>query len=271
MQPVKPARWPSPRVVHMATALVTGPTAGIGLAFARALAARGHGLVLVSRDQDRLRVVAAELQGAYGVAADLLPADLAVTADVELVERWLRDSAEPIDLLVNNAGFTLRKPFLANTIGDEEYMLDVLVRAVLRLTHAALPGMVERRRGAVINVSSVAGWVPRGTYSAAKAWVTAFTEGLASQLEGTGVRVMTLAPGFTRTEFHDRAQMSMSGLPPWLWLDPDAVVEAALRDLGRGKSVSVPGVAYKVAAAALPRLPRRLVRGLGRRHPASRT
>lgn len=252
----------------MVTALVTGPTAGIGLAFARALAARRNDLVLVARDASRLESVAAELRGAYGVGVEILPADLA--HDTEPVEKRLRDAARPVDLLVNNAGFALRKPFLANDIADEESMLDVLVRAVMRLSHAALPGMIERGRGAVINVSSVAGWVPRGTYSAAKAWTTAFTEGLAPQLAGTGVRVMALAPGYTRTEFHDRARMDMSALPPWMWLEADALVQVALRDLARGKTVSVPGAVYKVAATALPLLPRRLVRAIGQRHPSGR-
>ena len=149
-------------------------------------------------------------------------------------------------------------------------MLDVLIRAVLRLTHAALPGMIERGHGAVVNISSIAGWLPRGSYSAAKAWVTAFSEGLSSQVNGTGVRVMALAPGFTRTEFHDRAEMNMTSLPSWMWLDADALVDAGLRDLSRGKTVSVPGSVYKVAATALPRLPRRLVVALGRRHPDRR-
>ncbi len=252
----------------MATALVTGPTAGIGLAFVRALAARGHDVVLVSRDEARLEAVAAELRGAYGVGAEVLPADLA--ADTEAVEKRLRAVERPVDLLVNNAGLALRSGFLTNDVADEEYLLDVLVRAVLRLTHAALPGMVERGRGAVVNVSSVAGWVPRGTYSAAKAWVTAFSVGLTPQLRGTGVQVMALAPGFVRTEFHDRAQQDMSSLPSWMWLDADAVVAAGLRDLRQGKVVSVPGTVYKAAAAVLPRLPRRLVLGLGQRHPAGR-
>lgn len=252
----------------MPTALVTGPTAGIGLSFARKLAAQGFDLVLVSRDAARLESVAEELRAAYDVTAEVIATDLA--ADSGPVEIRLNDRERPVDLLVNNAGFALRKPFLANDITAEEAMLNVLVRAVMRLTHAALPGMIERGKGAVINVSSVAGWLPRGTYSAAKAWVTAFTEGLSTQLDGTGVRVMALAPGFTRTEFHDRAEMNMSTLPSWLWLDADALVDAALRDLGRGKVVSVPGTVYKMAAAALPRLPRRLVKAAGRRHPDRR-
>lgn len=252
----------------MATALVTGPTAGIGLAFARKLAALGHDLVLVSRDEVRLEGVAAELRGAYGVAAEVLPADLAV--DTAAVQGRLTDAERPVDLLVNNAGFGLRRPFLVSDLADEERMLDVMVRAVLRLTHAALPAMIERGHGAVVNVSSVAGWLPRGTYSAAKAWVTTFSEGLAGQVDGTGVRVMALVPGFTRTEFHDRAKIDMTSLPSWMWLDADALVDAAMRDLRRGRAVSVPGSVYKVAAAALPRLPRVVKTAVGRRHPDSR-
>jgi hypothetical protein len=252
----------------MATALVTGPTVGLGLAFARALAARDHDVVLVSRDQTRLESVSAELRGAYDARTEILPADLAVTT--EAVEARLRSADSPIDVLVNNAGFGLREPFLDSDIADEERMLDVLVRAVLRLTHAALPGMVERSRGAVVNVSSVAGWVPRGTYSAAKSWVTAFTEGLASQVAGTGVRMMALAPGYTRTEFHDRAHIDMASLPSWMWLDADGVVETALRDLQKGKTISVPGSVYKLARATMPLLPRRWVRAIAAQHPGGR-
>ena len=253
----------------MATALVTGATAGIGLSFAWQLAAQGHDVVLVARDVERLKRVAADLRERNGVAAEVLSADLATAAGIGAVEARLRDPERPVDLLVNNAGFGLRKPFLANDVADEERMLDVLVRAVLRLTHAALPGMIDRGRGAVVNVSSVSGWLPRGTYSAAKAWVTMFTEGLAASLSGTGVRAMVLAPGFVRTEFHNRADMDMSRLPSSLWLDADQVVAAALGDLRRGKTVSVPGVFYKAAAWLLPRMPRRMAQGVGRRHPAS--
>lgn len=254
----------------MPTALVTGPTSGIGLAFARQLAATGHDLVLVARDADRLADTAARLQADHGVSTETLPADLATDEGTTAVERRLRDADPPVDLLVNNAGFALRKPFLANDVAVEERMQRILVLAVLRLTHAALPAMIERGRGAVVNVSSVAGWVPRGSYSAAKAWVTTFTEGLAVTLLGTGVRAMAVCPGYVRTEFHQRAGMNMAGLPRLLWLNADEVVSTALRDLGRGKTVSVPGAVYRSAAWLLPRLPRRLVVGVGRRHPAGR-
>jgi hypothetical protein len=254
----------------MSTAVVTGATSGIGLAFARQLAASGHDLVLVSRDVGRLKNLAAEFRVQYAVDAEVLPADLSTRPGTAVVEQRLLDDERPVDLLVNNAGFALRRPFLANDIADEERLLDVLVRAVLRLTLAAVPGMVERGRGAVVNVSSTAGFVPRGTYSAAKSYVTAFTEGLASTLSGTGVRAMVLVPGFVRTELHERAGIDMSALPSYLWLDADDVVRVALRDLARGKTVSVPGALYKAFATVLPRLPRRVVVAAGRRYPARR-
>lgn len=254
----------------MPTALITGPTSGIGLAFARRLAATGHDLVLTSRDAERLTAIAAQLKSEHGVRADVLPADLADRAGIAVIEERLRDPERPIDLLVNNAGFALRKPFLANDIDDEERLLTVHVLAVLRLTHAALGGMIERGAGAVVNVSSVAGWVPRGTYSAAKAWTTSFTEGLAPRLAGTGVRLMALCPGFVRTELHQRAEMNMSSMPKAMWLDADRLVEWALSDLAKGKVVSVPSLRYRIAAWWLPRLPRRAVLATARRHPAER-
>ena len=191
---------------------------------------------------------------------ETLPADLADDEGCLAVERRLADPDRPIDLLVNNAGHGLRKPFLANTVEDEETLLRVHVRAVLRLTHAALPAMVARGSGAVVNVSSVAGWAPQGTYSAAKAWVTSFTEGLAGQLYGTGVRVMALCPGYTRTEFHARMRVERSVIPGPLWLDSDAVVDDAMRDLRAAKVVSVPSARYKAIAALTRHAPRGVVR-----------
>lgn len=254
----------------MPTALITGPTSGIGAAFARKLAATGHDLVLVSRQVGRLEQTADALRDTHDVGVDVLPADLATHDGMKLVEARLRDDVRPIDLLVNNAGFTLKKPFLANDIEDEEAMLNVLVLAVMRLTHAALPGMTERGAGAVVNVSSVAGWLPRGTYSAAKAWVTSFSEGMATATAGTGVRVMALTPGFVRTEFHQRAEIDMSRISDRMWLDADELVDAALKDLRRGKVVSVPGATYKAARLLLTKMPRRLVISAGKRHPAGR-
>lgn len=254
----------------MPTALVTGPTSGIGNAFARRFAAAGYDLVLVSRDAERLAATAAQLETRYGITADVLRADLSTHDGIAAVEERLLDTGRPVDVLVNNAGYSLRKPYLANDIDEEERLLNVLVLAVLRLTRAALPGMVERKHGAVVNVSSLAGLIPRGTYSAHKAWVTLFSEGLAPRVAGSGVRVMAVVSGFVRTELHQRAEVDMSSLPSFMWLDADRLVATALRDLDRGKTVSVPGRLYKAAAWLLPRLPRRLLVATGKQHPAEK-
>lgn len=254
----------------MPIALITGPTSGLGRAFAEQLAAGGHDLVLVSRDAERLNATAVELAQRHGVATEALPADLSTVEGMAVVEERLRENARPVDLLVNNAGFALRRPFVATDIADEERLQNVFIIATLRLTRAALDGMLERKHGAIVTVSSLAGWIPRGTYGAAKAWQTSFTEGLASALYGTGVRAMALLPGFVRTEFHQRARMRMDGIPGFMWLEADDVVRAALRDLRKGKVVSVPGAVYKPIGWVLPRLPRRLLVSVGRRHPSSR-
>jgi short-subunit dehydrogenase len=249
----------------MPTALVTGATAGLGAAFARHLAADGQDLVVVARTADRLHALADELRTAYGVWVEVLPADLADDEGCRTVERRLADPDRPVDLFLNNAGHGSRARFVDSDVDDEERLLRVHVRAVLRLTHAALPGMVARGRGAVLNVSSVAGWTPQGTYSAAKAWVTSFTEGLAGQLEGTGVRACVVCPGFTHTEFHDRAAIDKGAIPGPLWLDADAVVAEALRDLRAGRVVSVPSRRYKAISSLARHAPRGLVRRARRR------
>ncbi|HEX6232382.1 MAG TPA: SDR family oxidoreductase [Jiangellaceae bacterium] len=254
----------------MPTALVTGPTSGIGNAFARQLAASGYDVVLVSRDTERLAATAAALEKQYGIATEVLTADLSTHEGRAVAEQRLSDAGRPIDLLVNNAGFALRKPFLANDIDDEERLLNVHVLAVLRLTRAVLPVMIERGGGAIINVTSLAGMIPRGTYSAHKAWATMFSEGLAPRVAGNGVRVMALLPGFVRTELHQRAQMKMAGIPSFMWLDADRLARTALRDLNRGKRVSVPGALYRLASWLLPRLPRGLLIATGKQHPAER-
>jgi short-subunit dehydrogenase len=243
----------------MPTALITGATAGIGAGFAHRLAAQGHDLVLVARDQDRLDTTAADLKHRFGGAVEVLPADLADRDGCARVEARLADPARPIDLLVNNAGFGTGHRFTRGELAEEERQLDVLVRAVLRLCHAAVRGMVERGHGGIVNVSSVAAWTPAGTYSAAKAWVTTFSEGLDAELAGTGVRVVAVCPGFTHTEFHERAGMDMAGVPEWMWLDADQVVRAALAGLAGRRTVVVPGRQYRLLAGLARHAPRRLV------------
>jgi short-subunit dehydrogenase len=212
--------------------------------------------------------VAAELEEQYGAHVEVIVADLADREQLAPVEARLADPSRPVHLLVNNAGIGLRRPFLDNSAADEQRLLDVLVTAVLRLTHAALGPMVARGSGAVVNVSSVAGYLPRGTYSAAKAYVTSLSEWADLTYRDHGVRVMALLPGFTRTEFHSRMGVSRDSAPRWLWLDADRLVAEALHDLARGRRVSIPSRRYKVLAAVARYTPASVqarFQGLGRR------
>ncbi|MCX4528997.1 MULTISPECIES: SDR family oxidoreductase [unclassified Streptomyces] len=243
----------------MTTVLITGASAGLGAAFARGFAAKGCDLVLVARDKDRLDALAAALGREFGVAVEVLPADLLDPVRCAAVAERLADTGRPVDVLLNNAGFGLPAPFPYSPVEDEERMLDLLVKVPLKLTHAILPGLRERRRGAVLNVSSVAGLLPTGTYGAAKAWITAFSESLRVDMEPYGVRVLAVVPGFTRTEFQERAGMDVSALRDTVWLEPEAVVAQALKDLGRRRPVSITGWRYKAYATAVRHLPRTFV------------
>lgn len=240
------------------TALVTGATAGIGLSFARQLAAQGHDLVLVARDKGRLEEVAAELTDSDRIQVEVLAADLTDRAQLATVETRLADTDRPIDLLVNSAGFGLKERFLDNTADQEQEMLDVLVVAVLRLSHAALGPMAARGRGGIINVSSVAAFLPRGTYSAAKAWVNSFSEWASHEYADRGVHVMALCPGFTKTEFHERMGVGRNSAPGLLWLDVDDLVADALRDFAKRRTFSIPSLQYK----AIVHLTRAVPKGL---------
>ncbi|WNM29695.1 SDR family oxidoreductase [Streptomyces sp. Li-HN-5-11] len=246
----------------MTTALITGSTAGIGAAFARRLAADGHNLVLVARDTKRLRDQATELHDRHAIEAEVLTADLATDEGIEAVVARLGDRRNPVDLLINNAGFGNKGRYLEVPMADELTMLKVHVEAVLRLTSAAAEAMRERGRGGVVNVASVAAFVPRGTYGASKAWVVQFTQGAARDLAGSGVRLMALCPGFVRTEFHQRAGMGTDNIPNWMWLDADKLVATALADLARGKTVSVPDPRYKALMGVVKVTPRGLLGGM---------
>ena len=242
----------------MTTALVTGASAGIGRSFAQKLARRGHDLVLVARDETRLK----ELAGEVPTNAEVLPADLSDREELARVEARLRDASRPVDILVNNAGFGTAGPFHMLDIEREDQMVQLNITALMRLTHAALGPMIERRRGGIINVSSVGGFQPVGynaTYSATKAFVTSFSQAIHEEVRGKGVSVVTLCPGFTRTEFQERGGFRQDG-PGVLWQTADEVVDVALSALDRNKPVAVPGIPNKAAASLVHLAPRSLIR-----------
>jgi short-subunit dehydrogenase len=242
-------------------ALITGPTSGIGSGFARRYARDGYDLVLVARDIARLEQLAAELHDEAGAEVEVLPADLAVAVDRAKVAERLRSG---VQVLVNNAGFATSGEFWSTEFALLQAQLEVNVTAVMELTHAALPAMIEAGSGTVINVASVAGLVPgRGsTYSASKAWVVSFSEGLANGLLGTGVGVHALCPGFVHTEFHERAGIDMADTPSFLWLKVDDVVRECLADVAKDKVVIVPGLQYKALTTGSRMVPRNFVRAM---------
>ncbi len=236
-------------------AVVTGASSGLGEVFARKLAVRGYRLLLVARRAHRLRTLAAAL----GPEHEVMAADLAKEDDLELLARRL-EAAPALQLLVNNAGFGTKGLFWETDYGRQLEMHRLHVLAPLRLTRAALPGMVKRNAGAVINVSSVAAFFrSRGnaSYCATKGWMNDFTEALYLELKATGsaVKVQALCPGFTYTEFHDTMGVSRGAVPKSMWLPAEFVVEESIRGLERGKLFVIPGWRYKLLIALGTRLP----------------
>lgn len=249
------------------TALITGASSGLGAEYARQLAARGVDLVLVGRDRDALDVVAAAARQAHGIRTEVLAADLTVPKQRDKVVRRLEDDERPIDLLVNNAGFGLSGAFESRELDDEVRHLGLHVEAPLRLVHAVLPGMLRRGSGRILNVASVAGFVPRDTYGAAKAWVISFSRWAKVAYGPRGVTVTAVCPGFVHTNFHERLGLApgQEGVPTGMWLHAPDVVSESLRALARGRAVSIPSLRYKLLVAASRLLPARLVAAQARR------
>ena len=242
-------------------ALVTGATAGIGESFTRLLAVNNYNIVLVARDAQRMQERAQQLESQFNISTHMIQADLATDIGCGLVESYIKNNQ--IDVLINNAGFGLNKAFTLSEVDAEQQMLDVLVRTPMRLMHSVLPGMKERNKGVVINVSSVAGYIAGGSYSASKSYITVISESINTELAATNVKVSALCPGFTRTEFHQRARMSMKGLPSFMWLDSDKLVEKAWVDALKGRAVSIPGWQYQLLVFIIHTVPRSLVRKVG--------
>ncbi|WP_341975091.1 SDR family oxidoreductase [Microbacterium sp. LTA6] len=250
----------------MPTALITGASAGLGAEFARQLARRQADLILVARSAENLESLASELRSAHGVAVEVVPADLTDEAELERVASLLTDADAPVDLLINNAGFGLSLRFADNDLADEVRHLRLHVEAPMRLTHAALQGM-RGRGGRIVNVASVAAFIPRSTYSACKAWLVGFSRWANVEYARDGVTVTALCPGFTHTSFHEQMGLppGQEGVPSWMWLDARAVVRQGLRDAALGRSVSVPSWRYKAIVALTRVLPASLLAGAGRR------
>jgi short-subunit dehydrogenase len=242
-------------------ALVTGATSGIGESFTRLLAENNYNIVLVARDMPRLQERARELEAKFRVETHIIQADLSTDAGCAAVEHYIANNQ--VDVLINNAGFGLNKAFTISSLDAEQQMFDVLVRTPMRLMHVALPLMKQRNKGVIINVSSVAGFIAGGTYSAAKSYLTVLSESLHTELAGTNIKISALCPGFTRTEFHQRGRMSMKGLPSFMWLDSDKLVAKAWSDALKGEAVSIPGWQYQLLVFVIHSLPRSIIRKVG--------
>lgn len=236
------------------TALITGASSGLGAEFARQLAARGADVVLVARDREALAAVADGIRAVSRSRVEILPADLLDDDDRAAVEARL---AQGVDVLVNNAGFGLDLAFEKNDVADEVRHLRLHVEVAMRLVHAALPAMLERGGGRIVNVASVAGFVPRGTYGAVKGWLISFSRWANVTYAPRGVTVTAVCPGFVHTNFHERLGLppGEEGVPPGMWLDAETVVREGLRDAARGRAVSIPSRRYKLLVAASRLLP----------------
>ncbi|MDR0848725.1 MAG: SDR family NAD(P)-dependent oxidoreductase [Propionibacteriaceae bacterium] len=254
----------------MPTALITGGTVGIGHAFASALAAKGYDLVLASRDEAGLNATAADFRTIHGIQVEVIPTDLALRDDVLRLADRVESTVKPIDLLINNAGFAVHDSLLDPDFSRQQRAMDVMCMAVLILSGAAGRAMKARGQGAILNVASSSAVISTGNYSAIKAWVTVYTEGLANELHGTGVKVMALMPGWVKTEFHTRGGVKAHNLPGFVWVNADDLAKQALHDLDEGKVWSVPTKRWAFAVWVGRHLPRRATRWISRTLTKSR-
>jgi short-subunit dehydrogenase len=245
-------------------ALITGGSSGIGAEFAKELAAQGYDLLLVARRRDRLEELAGTLRQSGKTRVEILAADLATDEGMAAVEQRIA-AAGNLELLVNNAGFGTVGKFWYAGMESQDQMHRLHVIATMRLTHAALTGMMARGKGGIINVSSVAGfWQSPGSisYCATKCWMNSFTEGLALELmmAGSPVKVQALCPGYTLSEFHDVAGMDRKLIPARMWMRAEDVVGESLRGLERGKTFVIPGRIYRADVFFMKHAPKFLMK-----------
>jgi len=243
-------------MTHSSWALVTGASSGIGAEFALQLASQGHNVALVGRDAERLEATASVVR-ARGAEAEILVSDLHRKPDVARVAHRLTSSSRPIRVLVNNAGYGIHGTLATSDLQEERDHLAIHISAPMELMKAALPGMIERGVGRIVMVSSVAGFLSRGTYSAHKAWGLSIAKSLNATHRADGVHVSAVAPGFTRTEFHQRMKMTVDGFPPIMWLTAERVVSDALRAVESGRALAIPSFRYRVLVAVSKILPAR--------------
>ncbi|GGC96203.1 dehydrogenase [Tersicoccus solisilvae] len=248
----------------MTTALVTGASAGLGAEFARQLAAAGHDVVLVARDRERLSALAAELQREHGVRTEVLPADLVTDDGLAAVRERLEQAENPVTVLVNNAGYGILTDFVDTPLADEQRLLHLLVEVPLALSHTAIPALAARGGGHIVNVASVAGFIPRGTYGAAKAWLISFSRWANVKYRPRGVVVTAVCPGLVRTEFHRRMELDTRNIPGVAWLEAPRVVREGLAAAFAGRAVVVPSKRYRALVSAGRLLPDRLMAAAGR-------
>lgn len=255
----------------MVSALITGGTSGIGLAFAHELAAQGLDLVLVARDETRLKESAAELTKAHGIQVETIRADLAKRSDLDPIIERLEDTSRPVEVLVNNAGFGLNASLLDPNTKVQEDAMAVMCTSVLILAGAAARGMKQRGKGTIINVSSVSAWILKGNYSAIKRWVLTYTKALALELAGSGVQATAVCPGWVNTELHARAGVSRPKLPSWAWVEAEEVAQTALAAASNGKVVAVPSRIWQLAVWFLDHGPDALPRFVAKKIMSSRS
>jgi uncharacterized protein len=245
-------------------ALVTGTTSGIGKSFCTLLATEGYNLVLVSRNLPRMESQARSLETAYKISVEIIQADLADVSQVETVATRCADTARPIEVLVNNAGFGINSDFSTSLIGSQLDLINCMVTTPMRLTHAVIAPMETLKKGLIINVSSVAGFMAGSTYCSAKSWLNVFTQSIYSELKSKGIQIHAICPGFTKTEFHSRCAQDVSGVPDFVWLSPDKVAEIAWKSVRNGRVLSIPGIQYKFLVYLHQYAPSFVVRNYGK-------